>query len=84
MQKHAARCTRCGVAVGMAWALIRAGWVLRHSEGLLVSPAGDVLALATIEHVRPLCRGGDHSAENLTLYCRDCNTQVSNGAPREL
>ena len=28
---------------------------------------------ATIEHIVPLSRGGDHTWDNVTLYCHPCN-----------
>ncbi|MCC6623648.1 MAG: HNH endonuclease [Deltaproteobacteria bacterium] len=42
-------------------------------RAITVSPAGDLLSGATLEHILSRHHGGDDRVDNLALACRGCN-----------
>ena len=62
---------RAGKAKQIAW---RDGWDCAYC-GLLLNEAS-----ATVDHVLPICAGGDNRKENLVLACHRCNRQKSNSS----
>jgi len=39
---------------------------------------------ATIEHIKPLSKGGNHTWKNVTLYCHGCNSGVNEDMRKSL
>jgi 5-methylcytosine-specific restriction endonuclease McrA len=62
------------------------GWARKHqimlAEGKPCAYCGDPGA-ATIDHVVPSSRGGDHRRKNLAAACWSCNSQKGNKTPQE-
>lgn len=75
------KCEKCACPVGMAHKLLNDGWKL-DKFGMLHSPAGESLALATIEHKIPLCRTGTDDPNNLALYCWKCNQDAEQASKK--
>lgn len=71
---HDGICTKCKCLTGIARELEKEGFVADHALGILVHPDLTV-AIATVEHIVPICRGGGNNAENLTLLCWNCNQE---------
>jgi len=71
------RCTNCNVEVGLAFELIKKGWEILEREAVLMSPKGELIFLATIEHLTPRSKNGSNNLSNLTLFCAYCNRKTS-------
>ncbi len=76
-KKHAGHCTRCNSEVGLVSRLLKQDWKLSEQEGIVTSPDGKTVRVATIEHIVPRANGGTDEIENLTLYCSICNRETS-------
>ena len=73
---------------------VKAGWV-RPGEvdvpGMLEAQQGIccycekelTVEIATVDHIIPLSRGGDHTPENLAICCLSCNSSKSDKTPQE-
>lgn len=65
-------CPACGELTGIYCTLRLLGWRRRRSF-YLVSPGGERVGMATLDHVVPLAKGGSHAPENLRFLCCKCN-----------
>lgn len=61
MRKHGTQCYYCGKEMDFS---VGIGWNFHRD-------------MATIEHLIPLARGGEHTFENTVLACRHCNLSKS-------
>lgn len=67
-------CQRCGwQTYPMFLAVATPGWEVHQRSGVILSPAGELYKIATIQHIVPRSFGGTNTWSNLTLYCAGCN-----------
>lgn len=70
------KCVNCGERVEIVHFVVPLGWI-EMKDGWVVSPAGDLVRIATIEHLVPQAKGGGWDRKNLTLFCWHCNQKTS-------
>ncbi len=74
---HEGKCTRCGVETILVHEVERRrGWKVNPQNGVVVSPHGEKIPIATVEHIHPHSQGGEDTLENTTLFCEACNRET--------
>ncbi len=71
--RHDGVCQRCGCETVPVFVANQWEWEVFKPFGMAVAPDCTAYGIATIQHVLPRSRGGTNHADNLTLYCYNCN-----------